>query len=97
MLWKNWPYWLKGGLIGAITVSTVEIIDSLILPALCLYEQSSKALNVLGCIFPSRIANIPLMYLGLFFGSRIVDLILAIIFYFAVGAIVGWIVGKIKS
>lgn len=100
MNWKNWPYWLKGGWmlsvinLGLIIISYIlpspmfsfkfgyfTIGDLFSFPALLMWEGSQE-------IF-SLVINRPLQYLFI--------ILISSIEYFIIGALIGWIYGKIKS
>ena len=74
MGWKNWPYWLRGG----ISLDLLIIISMIIFP---------------------KLSEIPiisiLLYFPLFYGFIIGGLII-LFCWFIIGAIIGWIYGKIK-
>jgi len=89
MGWKNWSYTKKGLLMGIFIWILLE------LSAILIYKIS----GLFGAII-SAIAVFPCMLL---FGdalsqTRIIILyLIGLIFYGAVGALIGFIVGKIKS
>ena len=85
MGWRDLPTWLKGGIIFVLIVIVIDVVDYLILPLI------SRAL------FPLQIANYPLYLFWQLSESGTINLILHLSLYFVVGAIIGWIVGKIKS
>ncbi|OGZ78174.1 MAG: hypothetical protein A2358_02385 [Candidatus Staskawiczbacteria bacterium RIFOXYB1_FULL_37_44] len=103
MFYKNWPYWLKGGI----------ILDLLIIIAFLIYRFFSifSSLLILEILFPSTLLIRELSikcFLAGYMGDRsicpislqtfqIILLISSIIFYFIVGAIIGLIYGKIKN
>ena len=92
MGWKNLSYWLKGGIIGIIVLIILLIIGFI----LDLTIQSSFFPYTLMMIF---IPLIPFVLIIEAFGIGFEDVIFFITLpaYFIIGAVIGWIVGKIKS
>jgi TRAP-type C4-dicarboxylate transport system permease small subunit len=111
--WKNWPYWLKGGII----LSGISLIASL--GIMLIIFASEQGLEYIG----SFIAT-PIFFFALFFsfftatywfgtamgvansgtgwpsGWILVVLFLSffsVVVYFIIGAIIGWVYGKIKN
>ena len=94
MKWKNWPYWLKGGVIGGIIPLGGILIgylghESIISGLLYLLFAFPVAI-ILGCGLenPNTICSLK---------ATPFIIILSTIIYFLLGAIIGWIVGKIKN
>jgi len=87
MGWKNWPYWLKGGIIGTaayLIYFTITFPFSLYIPyelGLCINEYGAGIFN---CN-----ANNGLNFWFVLF--------LSIILFVIVCSIISWIYGKIKS
>ncbi|MEK6932310.1 MAG: hypothetical protein AABW56_00765 [Nanoarchaeota archaeon] len=97
MGWKDWPSWLKGGVILALidfVILLIPIIKYLGDPN---YYGESLAFfliftNPLSFML-SDLFEINLMkFLGLLGYA-----LFGIIFYFIIGALIGWIVGKIRN
>lgn len=101
MAWKDLPAWLKGGIIGLGIILSVFVIN-LLLDAF-VYSRWPPFTKEWG-MFYFFIASLPLMGL-----ARILDnppltgltsawvySLIVFIFYFLIGAVIGWIVGKIK-
>ena len=91
MGWKNWPYWLRGGIIGLI-------IEVLAYPVffLCLSNYDYICLIFL---FPSSFIG-PLVELTDSIGPQITMstfLIINAIIVIILGIVIGWVIGKIKS
>ncbi|MBI2631989.1 hypothetical protein HYW75_03225 [Candidatus Pacearchaeota archaeon] len=88
MGWKNWPYWLKGGVIGIIFIYLILLLGIfnilnensflyiLLLPALVVFFYFPYTFNLGG-------------YEWQFITYSIYGLI--------IGALIGWIYGKIKK
>ena len=106
MDWKNWPYWIKGAINGLI------VMIFFLLPFLsCLF--SSTGFDRLGCFnspivyvsYSENIAEKMLISLGLNApqGSTLLNSVtipLGFVLLFSpviIGAILGWIFGKIKN
>ena len=105
MGWKNWPSWLKGGIIAGI-IFIIVLVLSLFIPSLgcntskplpegemyenCTPTQLSEIL-LLPSYIPLNILEIHNDYLALSFAF-----IFSLIIYFLIGTIIGWIFGKIK-
>ncbi len=91
MGWKNWPSWLKGGIIGLIVEALIFLILSI---RKCDYSEMAGGG---GCQWGLGILFENLSHL---FHEVIIVKIIALIILFAgflIGAIIGWIVSKIKS
>ncbi len=92
MGFKNWSYWLKLGIIFDLILFTISffldywLIDRYIISPI---ENSLK----LG--YPIQTES-GIIYSS-FLSSGLMRFSTAIIFYFVIGAIIGFIVGKIKS
>ena len=91
MNWKNLSYWLRGGIISFILF--------LILLILSFISPRSDMGNIfhwvlLGLGLPAYILA---RFIPLGFGPFSSFFVLIIPYSFVIGAIIGWIVGKIKS
>ncbi len=104
MGWKNWPYWVKGGLIFTILVLLVTFIIGLI--AVISYSNilfSGKDIFLIYFIiiylFPSySLLNVLKHSPGSFLeGDIITAIISSSIIWFLIGALIGFIIGKIKQ
>ncbi|MDO8482896.1 MAG: hypothetical protein Q7S86_03705 [bacterium] len=92
--WKHWPYWLRGGVIGG----TVEVLFSGFLGEAC---------NSLGCLIGSYGPLIFVLKLLEFMSVPVVDFdfssfsvlgrVLIFLTWFLYGAVIGLLVGYIKS
>jgi len=88
MGWKNWPYWLKGGLIFEIV-----LLIQIILTYLCLitgFIHGDAANCLVFAISP-----------GLLF-TKIVDgiiipIVVNLVVYFTIGTLIGFLFGKLKK
>ncbi|MFA5887304.1 MAG: hypothetical protein WC852_01160 [Candidatus Nanoarchaeia archaeon] len=96
--WKSKPYWLKGALFGlilcvifGILLFVVNIILSsedttaFLTPLIVPFIPTLFLLEIMGVINVGIISDMVLMF------------IISLVEYSAIGALIGWIVGKIKS
>ena len=102
MGWKEWPYWIKGG----ILLSALSIIFAFLLIPFGNYYPTDIGSPYWGIILlrPSYVIIDFLQNTGLriyaindslysFFKALVISLIL----YFLFGSLIGWIYGKIKA
>ena len=98
MGWKDWPYWLKGGTIAGL-LDLIFIIIVLIVYGAFGGAERGALLYTVGLVqVPSFLA----VWYASYTGSQrslqfIISVILGILGYFIEGALIGWIVGKIKG
>ena len=96
-MWKNWPNWLKGGII-AVSINLILMIIAIIY-ALIANASRDAIIYLIGLVqIPSFIAVWYASYTNtdsLFEG--IIALMLGLTGYFLEGVIIGWLIGKIKS
>jgi len=90
--WKNWPYWLQFGML----LSTIAVVTILLLPARCENDLQLNTCTILNLL------RIGLLLPGLSFGFAFIPLpqfayIFMFLMYFIIGALLGWIYGKIKK
>ena len=94
MGWKDWPVWLKGGVIGVI----IELIIFIFVYTFNyfvynhLFNYFSKETSILIgnlIIFP--------LYIMLGLQPNWISYIVCFMIYFLIGAIIGFIVGKIRN
>lgn len=93
MIWKNWPYWLRGGIIGG----GVTLIFA-ILTQFCEYLVVTPGYTGLGleCL-PFAIPFIPLWPFNSFLKfSNILFILLACITWFLIGSFIGLLIRYIK-
>lgn len=98
MGWKDWPYWLKGGVIG-ILIFISGFVITLILgtPLLFIYPLLSL-LGISGILSgPIPITNIGPNENSL--GNNFIPImaLFSILLYLMIGALIGYIYGKIKN
>ena len=98
MVWKDWPFWLKGGLVG------IFIYFLFIVFMISVYKQFFDLCGVYGCMsswiilfstFPINFLYNELRIPGINFTYS--TYLAVIIQYFLIGALIGWVIGKIKS
>lgn len=101
MNWKRWPYWLRGGVIGVLILVIILFLSII----LALIGKVDVILNNPFIYIIVKILASPTSILNLFPIDPINNSILwycfgiisGVIVYFLIGAVIGWIVGKIKS
>ncbi len=106
---KNWPYWLKGGILSLIILSIIAILTFRI-PSLYTYFYVSEFhgdyfTNPPGFYYIFLLSLVYIFIKGYFtFANHPIPLltlfliiILTAVYYFGIGAFIGWIYGKIKS
>ena len=102
MTWNDLPSWLKGGIIAVLLFGLVYIISLGVLVLLIFLtppEVVFRYVIVLGII------NFFLLYPGFILfslskgilSSAVISFCVSILTYFLIGALVGWIIGKIRS
>lgn len=113
MFYKNWPYWLKGGVVGLIigicvfvsvfpAISSDQSIDffrtTLIFPGIILYFLIYS--DCAGAWLLEGLGGgkgLEPMWCSDFYIGVFIVLIVNLVFYFIAGAIIGLIYGKIKN
>lgn len=90
MNWKDWSYWFKGGVISLIVLLVLGVL-SFITPS-----------GDMGNIYQWIIIFMALPLIPLFSSLAVYDVgVLAIlmlsVYFFLLGSLIGWIVGKIAS
>ena len=91
MGWKDWPYWLKGGVIGLVFVLILflliyfNLLGSSISGTLGIFIVVITFIGALG-LCPENACQ--------FYTA---GLLILLIESFIIGAIIGWIIGKIKN
>lgn len=91
--WKNWPYWFKGG----ITVVSVYILFIILI--LAIYKPFFDSCGHMGCNSDWIIilSGFPTIFIPLQYHFMLGVSVLAFFQYFLIGALIGYIYGKIKS
>ena len=87
--------WLKGGLIGAGFFIITYILLFLVGENFIFYSSIENLLYAIAYPIKGLIQNLYLS--GVIFRSMILLLLILVIYFFIIGAIIGWIVGKIKA
>ncbi len=103
MHWKNWPYWVRGG-IGA-SIATTGVVAVCIIVSM--FSGSIGVGFALGFVivpyafFPNMLVNLllgfDLLSLDAFNHSIILVLTLSVFWYFLMGAFLGYLYGKYKN
>src|SRR3989344_2379867 len=100
MNFKNWPYWVKGGVVGIFTVTILSLIPAggfhggriwflaPIFPLLLIGDR-----EVVGRLF--KFFNIDDIHNPILANIKIALFLLLL--YFVAGAIIGWLYGKFKN
>ena len=99
MGWKNWSYWLRGGIIlGGIPL----VLYLLTMAFVFVFPPLAQVFSLISSVFYLPyfliVAGFELNFLsdgG--FGFNIWGLILFFVFWFIIGAIIGLIIGKVKK
>jgi len=99
MAWKDWPYWLKGGLIG-IVVGILWLFMGMFIGnsfKVCISINQSVPPPACNLLIIFYIPAVFLGILGLSDQGIVTGIILTAVIYFVLGSIIGLIVSKIKS
>jgi len=96
MGWKNWPSWLKGGLIGIVVAILFLIIPYITNCSTSFGGVGGSCDNNIKLFF--AVVNFILIIPALSLTQNMVLItILTLILLFLIGAFIGWIISKIKS
>ena len=97
MGWKNWPYWLRGGIIFSIIYLIIFIILKLIpCDSTGYLGGSCLGLGILTLVLLSPASGI-LNLLNLDNSNLISVFLLALICYFIIGALIVSVINKFKN
>jgi ABC-type Na+ efflux pump permease subunit len=105
MGWKNWPSWLKGGIIAGI-IFIILLILSLFIPSSGCTDKPLPEGYIMEDCAPINISSLLLLpsYLLLYFLEIHNDLLamsiaflFSLLIYFLIGTLIGFIYAKIKS
>ena len=86
MNWKKLPYWVKGGLIGVVAISSSLILNKL-------FPDFANPISLVVSLF---LFPLGLLFFGAFYLPQWI-IIVEYIYFFLLGAIIGKIYEKIKS
>lgn len=97
--WKNWPYWLRGGVIGGgVTLLYVLLVYS------CDYTTSGYSSLDCGLTFLVFGPIYPIFLLGVFFVGTLdipspfeTLMMISVVAWLIIGALIGLLVGYLKS
>jgi len=110
-MWKKLPYWAKGGIIGASIVILLAILNLFVSSndtSVILYPVIYAYLAFIGLslgVFTSLLSG----HFGISWNTfyvqcsnfmcpaNITGVLISAVIWFLIGAIIGWIVGKVKS
>ncbi len=101
MSWKNWPYWLKGGIIGV----GVVLISSFIIGGITGIAPDNIIINLFYIFLIPGIIILAVMRFKTYgyempdmtFFEYVLMAVISIIPYFIIGAIIGWVYGRFKK
>jgi hypothetical protein len=112
MGWKDWPYWLRDGIISVIFLGALVIL-SFYIPFLKSFfygewhgdyitNGGGEIIGVMLLLMYLLVSSIFLGSIGLMANNMplfgvIISIILSVIYYFAIGAFISWIYVKIKG
>ena len=103
MRWKNWPYWLKGGIIAG-TISALVIILSFLSCEIAdiVRGYDDICIGTLFLVLLSMPNFFVFRLLGFLFNGGldvglIVFYLILIFVYFVIGIVGGWIIEKLKK
>lgn len=92
MGWRNWSYWLRGGIVSVIILIIFSIITSF---KVC--NASLCTWIYLGISLISALISFPLLIVLLNIFGEMTPYISTPLSFFLFGALIGFIIGKIKS
>jgi len=93
MDWKDWPYWLKGGVIAAgINLLLLLLYYIFPTPVFSFKKSYNQITSILGLPAFVVIGILPFSIFSIFW-----IIVVSTILFFIIGAIIGLIVGKVKS
>jgi len=91
MKWKNWPYWLKGGIVGLVAGIFIEALLFFV-TNYCLNNSSG------GDWFGLLVCYYIFMFPGMFLTNDVlIAIIINILVIIIFSIVIGLIIGKIKS
>lgn len=102
--WKNLPYWLRGGIVGS-SLNILLFVLILVIAKIFGDYALILAFTIVPFVSPFFFGVSPLFFLDLslpynlnipFFVYQFLNILIPLIVYFVIGAIIGWIYGKIK-
>ncbi len=97
MAWKNWPVWVKGGIIASLLGLIYSLLSTIFI--FQVPEVVSKHLYVFGILICGLKDGDGILPATLCKGSLglVLVIISALILLFIIGSLIGLIIGKIKS
>lgn len=89
MTWKNWPVWLKGGLIGAIAFLAFAITSVITNnPFLRSVGEFLEGIYLVRALLTGTIIELKIYWFGWIY---------SILVWFLIGALIGRIISKVKG
>lgn len=105
MAWKDLQSWIKGGIIGGVfgypLMILIVILSWKIIPSSFSLGSSSGTISYL--LFWQNLTGLQLVWEQMWWGStptslgKLIILISWILVFILIGALIGWIFGKIKN
>ena len=95
MGWKNWPVWLRGGVIGAFCFLGIWGAIYILEPSSCHYEGFDSCWFGFSELF-AMFASLPWIYAFELMGNPLVQVITGTFDFFVLGAIIGFLISKLK-
>ena len=101
MFYKNWPYWLKGGVIG-VTISLIFFVLMMVVPD-SVFESMGKIFELIIMAFamPIGLAGFLLIWGSNgppdFLNNVVLQIILDLLFWFLIGALISKIYYKMNK
>lgn len=101
MNWKNWPYWVKGGILLGVTIALLfSLVTIFRVPVLSNYVENNSGLFLGIPILLSMmtgLGHVDIMMGKMDLLAHITFLLVTFVLYFPIGAIIGSLYGKIKN
>lgn len=88
MGWKNLPYWLRGGIIAIIIFIILVVITSI---------SDRQGTSHPGALIIPLLPGLALTNHTLYRSDLLINGFISLIIYFIIGALIGFIIGKIKN
>lgn len=101
MNWKNWPYWVKGGILLGVTITLLlSLVTIFRVPVVSNYVENNFGIFLGIPILLSMMTGLghaDIMTGELDLLAHITFLSVTFVLYFPIGAILGYLYGKIKN
>jgi len=96
MGWKNWPYWLKGGIVFTVIELIFLFLQTFLTDFINYFNENYNYPFILASMLGWATAGFDSPNLLAPFGA-VIFIVYFLSFSFIIGALIGFIVGKIKS